>query len=46
MCRTMLELVDSYLDRQDGVPETAVALETVPGDDVGALRSDETVFLQ
>ena len=31
---------------QDGIPETAVALETVPGDDLRPLCSDKTMFLQ
>lgn len=37
----LMELVDGVLDRLDGVVETTVALETVPGDDVSALRGDE-----
>mgnify|MGYP003200292755 CR=1 FL=1 len=37
---------EGILNRQDGVPETAVALETVPGDDLRALCSDEPMLLQ
>lgn len=41
-----MEQVNGISDRQDGVPETAVALETVPGDDLRALCSDEPMLLQ
>ena len=48
-CLLHLALVtegEGILDRQDGVPETAVALETALGDDLRPLCSDETVLLQ
>ena len=37
---------EGILNRQDGVPETAGALETVPGDDLRALCSDEPMLLR
>ena len=43
---TLIAEGEGILDRQDGVPETAVALETVSGDDLRPLCSDETVLLQ
>ena len=35
---------EGILNRQDGVPETAVALASVSGDDLRAFCADETIF--
>ena len=43
---SLMEAVDCVLDRQDGVTQTAIALESIFGEDVSSLCGDETVFLQ
>lgn len=40
----IMEPIYQSLDRQNGVPERAVALESGPGDGIGGLCGDETVL--
>ena len=41
-----VELIQRQLDRTDGVEQIAVALQTIPGGDACALRTDELSLLQ